>query len=33
VALNDGVAGFQAASDALLEITGYGGDLRGLAVI
>ncbi len=33
VALNDGVAGFQASTDALLEITGYGGDLRGLAVI
>jgi hypothetical protein len=33
VALNDGVAGFQAASDGVLEITGYGGDLRGLAVI
>jgi hypothetical protein len=33
VALNDGVAGFQAAADTLLEITGYTGDLRGLAVI
>ncbi len=33
VALNDGVAGFQTTGDALLEITGYGGDLRGLAVI
>ena len=33
VALNDGVSGFQAASDGVLEITGYGGDLRGLAVI
>ena len=33
VALNDGVAGFQATADTLLEITGYAGDLRGLAVI
>ena len=33
VALNDAVAGFQAASDGVLEITGYGGDLRNLAVI
>lgn len=33
VALNDGLAGFQAASDGVLEITGYSGDLRGLAVI
>ena len=33
VALNNGVAGFQAASDGVLEITGYNGDLRGLAVI
>ena len=33
VALNDAVAGFQAATDGVLEITGYGGDLRGLAVI
>jgi hypothetical protein len=33
LALNDATAGFQAQSDALLEITGYAGDLRGLAVI
>ena len=33
VALNDAVAGFQATGDALIEITGYAGDLRGLAVI
>ena len=33
LALNNGTAGFQAQSDALLEITGYAGDLRGLAVI
>jgi serralysin len=33
VALNDGVAGYQVQGDALLEITGYAGDLRGLAVI
>lgn len=33
VALNDGAAGFQAANDALVELTGYAGDLRGLAVV
>lgn len=33
VALNDGAAGFQAASDAVVELTGYSGDLRGLAVV
>ena len=33
VALNDAVAGFQATGDAFIEITGYAGDLRGLAVI
>lgn len=33
VALNDAVAGFQLGSDAVLEITGYSGDLRGLAVV
>jgi hypothetical protein len=33
VALNDGTAGFQAANDALVELTGYSGDLRGLAVV
>ena len=33
LAINDGKAGFQASSDALLEITGYSGDLNQLAVI
>ncbi|MEB3316952.1 MAG: glycoside hydrolase family 9 protein [Cyanobacteriota bacterium] len=33
IALNDGVAGFQAASDAVVELTGYSGDLRGLGVV
>lgn len=33
VAFNDGIAGFQAASDGVVEITGYSGDLRNLAVI
>jgi endoglucanase len=33
VALNDGTAGFQAANDGLIEITGYSGDLRGLGVV
>lgn len=33
LALNNEVAGFQATGDALLEITGYSGDLRGLAVV
>jgi serralysin len=33
LALNDAAAGFQATGDALLEITGYAGDLQGLAVI
>ena len=33
VAFNDGVAGFQAATDGVIEITGYSGDLRNLAVI
>lgn len=32
-AFNDGMAGFQGASDAVLEVTGYSGDLRNLAVI
>jgi hypothetical protein len=32
VALNDGTAGFQAANDGVIEITGYSGDLRGLGV-
>ncbi|WP_255002584.1 glycoside hydrolase family 9 protein [Cyanobium sp. HWJ4-Hawea] len=33
VAFNDGVAGFQSATDGVVEITGYGGDLRNLSVI
>lgn len=33
VALNDGLAGFQAGNDGVVEITGYSGDLRGLAVV
>ncbi len=33
LALNDGVAGFQAGQDALVEISGYSGDLTALAVI
>jgi endoglucanase len=33
VALNDGVAGFQASADAVLEISGYAGDLRALTVV
>jgi hypothetical protein len=33
VAFNDGLAGFQAATDGLVEITGYSGDLRYLSVI
>lgn len=33
VALNDGTAGFDAAADTLIEITGYEGDLAQLAVI
>ena len=33
LALNNATAGFQASGDAVLEITGYAGDLRGLAVI
>jgi len=33
VAFNDGVAGFQAATDGVLEITGYSGDLRNLSVL
>lgn len=32
VALNDGIAGFQSGSDALIEITGFRGDLLDLAV-
>lgn len=33
VALNDGTAGYDAASDTLIEITGYGGDLGQLSVV
>jgi hypothetical protein len=33
VAFNDGVAGFQAATDGVVEITGYSGDLRNLSVV
>ena len=33
VAFNDGVAGFQAATDGVLEITGYSGDLRNLSIL
>jgi len=30
---NDGLAGFQAASDALIEITGFSGNLSALAIV
>ena len=33
LALNDALAGFQVASDGVVEITGYQGDLRALAVV
>ncbi|MEA5411194.1 bluetail domain-containing putative surface protein, partial [Synechococcus sp. BA-120 BA3] len=33
LALNDGTAGFQASSDAIVEITGYSGSLAALAVV
>ena len=33
VAFNDGLAGFQAATDGVVEITGYGGDLRNLSIV
>lgn len=33
VAFNDGVAGFQAATDGVVEITGYSGDLRNLSIV
>jgi hypothetical protein len=33
LALNDAMAGFQAASDGVVEITGYQGDLRALGVV
>ncbi|MBX9255021.1 cadherin-like domain-containing protein [Desmonostoc muscorum CCALA 125] len=32
VALNDGIAGFQAASDALIDITGFNGNINNLAI-
>ena len=32
LAINDGVAGFSAASDAILEITGFSGNLSQLPV-
>ncbi|MEL7315685.1 MAG: bluetail domain-containing putative surface protein, partial [Cyanobacteria bacterium J06559_3] len=32
LALNDGVAGYQQATDGLVEITGYTGDLANLAI-
>ena len=31
--LNDGVAGYQAATDGLIEITGFSGNLGGLAIL
>ena len=33
LALNDGAAGFQAGSDAIVEITGYSSSLTALAVV
>lgn len=33
LALNDGVAGFQAANDAIVEITGFSGSLAALAIV
>jgi hypothetical protein len=33
LALNDGVAGFQAANDAIVEITGFRGSLAALAIV
>lgn len=33
LALNDGTAGFQAANDTIVEITGYSGSLTALAVV
>ncbi|MEM9003848.1 MAG: SdrD B-like domain-containing protein [Cyanobacteria bacterium P01_F01_bin.86] len=32
LALNDGISGFQVANDAIIEITGYTGDLGSLAI-
>jgi len=33
LALNDGLAGFQEAADAVIEITGYSGSLADLAIL
>jgi Ca2+-binding RTX toxin-like protein len=33
LALNNGIAAFQASSDAIIEITGYSGNLTNLAII
>ncbi|WP_397334002.1 bluetail domain-containing putative surface protein, partial [Nostoc sp. FACHB-152] len=33
LALNDGVDGFSALTDAVVEITGYKGNLANLAVV
>jgi endoglucanase len=33
LALNDGVAGFQSANDAIVEITGFSGSLSALAIV
>ncbi|MEO1299400.1 MAG: bluetail domain-containing putative surface protein, partial [Cyanobacteria bacterium J06636_16] len=33
LALNDSTAGYQQASDALIEITGYSGDLTNLEIV
>ncbi|PHJ56763.1 hypothetical protein VF14_32475 [Nostoc linckia z18] len=32
VALNDGIAGFQAATDAVIDITGFNGNINNLAI-
>lgn len=33
LALNDGTAGFQDATDAVIELTGFTGNLTNLAII
>lgn len=33
LALNDGTAGFLAVNDAIIEITGYSGNLSNLAIV
>ncbi|MEH2151936.1 VCBS domain-containing protein [Nostoc sp.] len=33
VALNNGIAGFQAASDAVIDITGFSGNINNLAIV